>query len=127
MSGKKRTLIALSSFLLTGCASIVEGVSQSIMVDVVPPTGVCDVSRQGQKLGVSTPERRAVTVDKSQYDLEFSCTAPGYAPKTELLSSNLSAATVGSFFLLDLGVVDAATGAWKKYPSRVVIVMQKQP
>jgi hypothetical protein len=112
---------------VAGCATIVEGTTQSITVEVSPPTGTCIVSRQGEQLGISTPERRVVVISKSQHDLEFSCSAPGYQPKTDTLSSNLAAATVASFFLLDLGIVDAATGAWKKYPERITVVLQPLP
>jgi hypothetical protein len=98
---------------VAGCATIVEGTTQTITIDVAPPTGTCVISRQGEQLGISTPDKRAVVISKSQYNLEFSCTAPGYQPKTDVLTSNLAAATVVSFFLLDLGIVDAATGAWK--------------
>jgi hypothetical protein len=53
--------------------------------------------------------------------------APGYQPKEDLLTSSTSAATVASFFLLDLGIVDATTGAWKKYPERITVVLQQLP
>jgi len=114
---------AFSLVVLAGCATVLEGTSQTITVDVAPPSGICEVRRQGEYLGTSTPQRRAVTVGKSQHDLEFTCSAPGYQTKTETLSSAMAAATVASFFLLDLGIVDAATGAWKKYPDRVGIML----
>lgn len=114
-----------SALLLGGCATLVEGVNQSITIDVVPASGTCIVSRQGEQIGISAPGARVVTVSKSQHDLNFQCSAPGHKPKTESLSSNLAAATVASFFLLDLGIVDAATGAWKKYPDRVTIVLSQ--
>jgi len=120
-----RPIILSATLLLAGCATIVEGASQTITVDVVPSNGVCEVHRQGELLGVSTPEKRVVTVSKSQHDLMFTCTAPGYRPKTESLSSVMSGMTVASFFLLDLGIVDAATGAWKKYPPKVVVVLDR--
>lgn len=125
MTPRRRWPWLLAPLALAACASIVEGVSQTITVDVVPPTGRCEVTRQGAVLGVSTPERRAVTVSKSQHDLVFNCTAPGYLPKTETLTSAMAAATVVSFFMLDLGIIDAATGAWMKYPSRVTIALVK--
>ena len=118
---------ALAVGSLAGCASIVEGTTQVITVDVVPPTGTCIVTREGEQLGISTPEKRAVTVSKSKNNLSFDCSAPGYQPKTQVLSSDLAAATVASFFLLDLGIVDAATGAWKKYPSNVTVVLTQMP
>jgi hypothetical protein len=119
--------IALISLALAacGCATILEGPTQTLTVEVHPPNGTCEVSRQGEVLGVSTPDRRTLMMSKSQYDLSFTCSAPGYQTKTETLSSDLSAATVASFLLLDLGIVDAATGAWKKYPGRVTIILAK--
>ena len=110
---------------LGGCATLVEGVTQSVVVDVVPAHGICEISRQGQVVGISTPQRRAVEISKSQHDLTFSCTAAGYTPKVETLSSSLAATTVASFLLLDFGIVDAATGAWMKYPTRLTVVMSQ--
>ncbi len=109
---------------VAGCATIIEGTTQTITVEVVPPSGTCVVSRKGEQLGVSTPDKRGVTLSKSMNDLEFACSAVGYQPRTDTLSSSLSAATVASFFLLDLGIVDAATGAWKKYPERITVILQ---
>ncbi len=120
-----KLIVVVVSLTLGACATIIEGVDQTIQVEVVPAHGTCEVRRDGSKVGFSTPERRQVTLSKSKNNLEFTCSAPGYQTRTEILSSELSAATVGSFFLLDLGVVDAATGAWQKYPSRVTIVLQK--
>lgn len=110
--------------VLGGCATITEGTTQDIRVEVVPESGTCLLIRKGETIGASTPERRIVTVSKESADIEFKCSAAGYQDKDELLSSALSSATVVSFFLLDLGLVDAATGAWKKYPDRLTVVLQ---
>ena len=122
-----RVVVLMLGAFCGGCATIVEGTSQSLTVDVHPSTGTCVVSRKGEQLGISTPEKRIVNVSKSQHDLEFSCSAPGYQSKTEVLTSNMAAATVASFFLLDFGIVDAASGAWKKYPEKITVVLQEVP
>jgi hypothetical protein len=109
---------------LGGCATITEGTTQNILVEVAPDTGTCVLSRKGETIGASTPGQRVVKVSKSMNDINFACTAPGHQPKDELLTSSLSAATVASFLLLDLGIVDAATGAWKKYPERLTVVLK---
>jgi hypothetical protein len=119
-------IVALSA-ALAGCATITEGTTQNILVEVVPDTGTCVLSRKGETIGASTPGQRVVNVSKSMNDINFSCSAPGHQPKEELLSSALSTATVASFFLLDFGIVDAATGAWKKYPERLTVVLQPLP
>lgn len=123
-----RTLAATAICLvLGGCATIVEGTTQNIRVEVVPDTGSCTLIRKGETLGASLPGQRIVNVSKSMNDIEFKCSAPGYQDKDEMLTSSLSTATVASFFLLDLGIVDAATGAWKKYPERITVVLQPAP
>lgn len=121
----KHFLAPILTLSLAGCATIVEGTTQNITVEVVPPTGTCVLTREGETLGASTPDNRVVKVSKSMKDITFDCTAPGHEPKREVLSSSLSPATVASFFLLDFGLVDAATGAWKKYPERVTLVLQR--
>jgi hypothetical protein len=112
---------------LCGCATITEGTTQNILVEMVPTTGTCVLTRKGEALGASTPDNRIVTVSKSMNDINFDCSAPGYQPKQELLTSATSTATVVSFFTLDFGIVDAATGAWKKYPERLTVVLQPLP
>lgn len=121
-----RGILAVAlSLAFAGCATIMEGTSQTLIVDVVPAHGRCEVLRDGVVLGQSSPGSRAVSVSKSKSDLLFNCSAEGYPSKSQTLSSALAAATVASFFLLDFGLVDAATGAWMKYPERVTIVMDK--
>lgn len=113
-----------AALLLANCATITEGTTQDIRVEVVPDTGTCLLLRQGEQIGASTPGQRVVNVHKSKDDIQFKCSAAGYIDKDDVLSSSLSAATVASFFLLDFGIVDASTGAWKKYPERITVVMQ---
>lgn len=116
-----------AALLLANCAIITEGTTQDIRVEVVPDTGTCLLLRQDEQIGASTPGQRVVNVHKSKDDIQFKCSAPGYQDKDDVLSSRLSSATVASFFLLDLGIVDATTGAWKKYPERITVVMQPAP
>lgn len=121
-----RSVVIVASFALAGCATIVEGARQPILVEVVPETGICALTRDGEPLGTSQPGARSVLISKSAKDITFDCSAPGYAHKIESLSSTLSPYTVASFFTLDFGLVDAATGAWMRYPARVTIVLDKR-
>lgn len=115
---------ALCAVILSGCATITEGTTQNILVEVSPDTGSCTMIRKGETIGSSMPGYRVVNVSKSMNDIEFKCSAPGYQDKDDVLTSTTSNATVVSFFLLDFGIVDAATGAWKKYPERLTVVLQ---
>lgn len=112
---------------LGGCATIVEGTTQNILVEMVPDTGTCVLVRKGETIGASLPGQRLVNVSKSMNDITFQCSAQGYQDKEETLTSSLSAATVASILLLDFGIIDAATGAWKKYPERLTVVLQPLP
>lgn len=118
-------IVAVAS-VLAGCASIVEGVTQKITVDVNPGNGTCILTRDGEALGVSSPGNRVVTVSKSRKAITFTCSAPGYATKVTELTSDLAAATVASFVFLDLGIVDAATGAWQKYPTAISVTLEPE-
>lgn len=102
---------------LGGCATITEGTTQNILVEVVPATGTCVLSRKGETLGASTPEHRVVNVSKSMNDINFQCSAPGHQDKDELLSSSLSTATVASFFLLDSGLLTRPPVPGKNIPN----------
>jgi hypothetical protein len=120
-----KTLLALVVAALGGCATIVEGTTQSIRVEVVPDNGSCDVMRDGEMIGRSVPGQRDVPVSKSYYDLVFSCSAPGYEPKSENLASALSPYTVASALLFDFGIVDNISGASMRYPTKVTVILQK--
>lgn len=119
--------LLLGALLLGGCATITEGTTQDITVDVVPDTGYCTLTREGEEIGVSSPGHRVVNIHKSRKDITFACTAPGYQDATETLSSDLSAATVASILLLDFGIVDAVSGASRKYPKKITVVMKALP
>jgi hypothetical protein len=41
------------------------------------------------------------------------------------MASALSPYTVGSFLLVDFGIVDSLSGAWMKYPTRVTVVLNR--
>jgi hypothetical protein len=121
----RKTLLALVVAALGGCATIIEGTTQSIRVEVVPDNGSCDVMREGEVIGKSVPGQRDVPVAKSYYDLVFSCSAPGYDPKSENLASALSPYTVASALLLDFGIVDNISGASMRYPTKVTVILEQ--
>jgi hypothetical protein len=124
IGGIMRILARFAGLLLGGCATIAEAAADNLTLEVVPATGTCVLRRQGETLGVSTPDNRIVKVSKSTNDLIFDCRAPGYKNKTESMSLMLSRMNVSRFRLVALGIIDAATGEWKKYPERVKIVLQ---
>jgi hypothetical protein len=43
------------------------------------------------------------------------------------MASALSPYTVGSFLLVDFGIVDSLSGAWMKYPTKITVLLSKAP
>ena len=78
-------IVIISS--LYGCASIVEGTDQTLIVDLSPKEAACDVKRKGVSVATISGSNRSLNVSKSKDDLLFTCNAPGY--KEQFVRSNL--------------------------------------
>ncbi len=112
--------------VLSGCASITQGTSQTIIFNLEPKETVCVVSRDGEgQLATITTTNNTVSVSKDKDDILVACKAPGYKPSTiRLVSSTQTAGVVGGVFL-DLGIVDMMTGAMWKYPESTNIALER--
>lgn len=123
---KLGTIAALvaAGVAVSGCASIIKGTSQSIVVTSPPVTGAyCILSSKEGNWPIYTPS--AVTVDKSKEDILVHCTKPGYQDASASIPSDFQGWTLGNIVLGGLiGVgVDAATGAMNEYPGAFAIPM----
>ncbi len=116
--------IVVAAAALTGCASITQGTSQTLIFTMEPQQARCTLTRDGDgELGTVSGTRNTITVSKDKDDIVIACRADGYEPKTmRLVSSAQAAGIVGGAFL-DLGITDMITGAMWKYPGEVSIVM----
>ena len=119
-------LVAIAG-LVSGCASITQGTSQTISVNIEPKEAVCQATRDGEgQIGTVTYNNPSLTVSKDKDDIIFTCKAPGYRPKTvKMVSSTQTAGVVGGVFL-DLGITDMITGAMWKYSDSVNIALDKE-
>jgi hypothetical protein len=119
---------AAALFLLSGCATIVKGTSETIAVLTPPVTGAKCVLANGEGTWtVTTPD--IVMVDRSKEDLQIRCTKPGYQDTVAVLPSGFEGWTAGSVLLgnvIGLGV-DASTGAMNQYPHSIQIQMLPEP
>ncbi len=108
----------------SGCASITQGTSQTLIFSVEPKSARCTLTREGDgELGSISATRNTVTVSKDKDDIVVACRADGYEDKTmRIVSSAQAAGIVGGAFL-DLGITDLITGAMWKYPGEVTVVM----
>ena len=123
-------LAAAVSVLSTGCATISQGTNQMLTFNLDPRETKCTLSRVGDgeigSLGSTYNTFNTLTVNKDKDDIIVKCNAPGYKQKTMKIVSAASGGGVASIFLLDLGIVDLATGAFWKYPDTISIVLEKE-
>lgn len=123
-----RRFLSLSAFavaaFLSGCASITDGTSQTIIFNLDPADARCVAKRDGDgELGSFKGRSASLTVGKDKDDIVVACEAPGREPKTQrVVSKTQTAGVVGGIFL-DLGITDMITGAMWKYPTEVTIAL----
>jgi hypothetical protein len=113
--------------LITGCATIVTGTSQTVLVDSEPPGALCRFSRLNNDIGVVNPTPGMLLVDKSIYPLAVSCTKDGFYPTGARLNSNYQPMTMGNvLFGGIIGVViDSASGAQSIYDASIKVTLKK--
>jgi uncharacterized protein YceK len=125
----KKVLLTVPACLavLSGCASITQGTSQTLMFNIEPKEARCVVTRvdDGQ-IGVVSYSQNTLVVSKDKDDIVVSCKADKHKPYTLKIASAASGAAVGGAFLLDLGITDLATGAFWKYPENHNISLEKE-
>ena len=115
------SFLIAGSLMLSGCATIVNGSTQSVTVSTDPPGASCKLSRQDETLGAVPMTPGSVQVSKSKNDMVVTCEKPGYQTAVVSKSPSFGGATFGNI-LLGGGVgaiVDAASGANYTYPSEV--------
>lgn len=120
--------VAALGIALSGCATVIKGTSQSIVITSPPTTGAnCILSSKEGNWYVTTPG--TVTVSKSKEDILIKCTKPGYQDAANTIPSDFQGWTAGNIILGGLiGVgVDAATGAMNEYPNSYQVPMFAVP
>ena len=115
---------------LTGCATIIEGTSQEIMVVTNPPGASCVLEREGQQIAVIGVTPAATLIKKTKHDITIKCHKAGFEEAMFLdhsgLASGAVAGNVAADLLLTAGlssIIDSASGADNKYDSPVNITM----
>lgn len=115
--------------ILTGCATIVKGTSQTVSLDTPGAPGaecVLTSSSVGSK-AVTTPA--TINLEKGSQNITVRCTKRCYQPATGVIASNLEAMAAGNIIAggpIGLGI-DAASGALNKYSSNTQIAMVRVP
>lgn len=112
--------------MVTGCASITKGTTQTLIFNLDAPESRCVLTREGNgELGSVNKRLNTIVVSKDKDDIIVKCEAPGYASKTlRLVSSTETMGVVGGAFI-DLGITDMITGAMWVYPQNTNVVLEK--
>ena len=125
MSNPFRPALATALALVVGgCASIVEGTSQTIALSVTPQNASCTGSRNGEQVGTYDSASGSFHVGKSRNALTITCEAPGYRQRSIRIDSDASGWGVAGALTLDFGLTDYATGALNKYPAQAAITLE---
>lgn len=125
--GMSGAVLGVIAVILTGCATIVTGTSQSLFVDTMNVQGASckGVDNKGREYyWPNTPS--ATSVQKGDAPLVITCEKPGFKKTTYTVEETFQGATLGNIILGGgIGIfVDIATGAAQKYPSVVRFPME---
>lgn len=122
---------------LGGCATIIEGTSQEILVSTNPSGASCVFEREGQNIGTVPVTPGALLIKKSKHDITIKCSKEGFETATYINDSGLASGSVAGNVAADLlltaglsSIIDSASGADNKYESPVnvtLIQMQAKP
>jgi len=101
--------------VMSGCASIVEGTTQTVTVSTTPAGALCELKRNGQTIGLVNPTPGSVVLDKSKDNVGVLCRKDGHDEVAGTLASEVQGMTFGNLILGGIvGVaIDAGSGAMR--------------
>ena len=122
-----RYLISLTMMCLLGCASIISGTSQTIIVSTEPPGASCHILQGGRAVGTVSSTPGGFLAPKTRHNLRLNCKKDGYADSSGSISSGVEPWVLGNLLLpafIGFGV-DLGTGAWNRYDEAVNVALIK--
>jgi uncharacterized protein YceK len=120
-----RALCLVALAMLAGCASIVQGTNQQILVNTNPAGADCGLYRQGIKIGTILQAPGSALVNKTKHDIWIVCVKQGYQQATYFNHSGIAGGTFGNI-VLGGGIgwaIDSASGADNQYDSPVNLTL----
>lgn len=117
--------VALAAGLVSGCATVTQGVTQPLTVNTDPPGASCTVNRDDKTMGVVNPTPGTLQLEKGWAALTIACQKEDHGDEVARHDSELQGWTFGNIIIGGLigFVIDAASGAMRKYPSFVTVVL----
>lgn len=124
--------VVLISMLLTSCATLFSGTTQTINVKIVDSADnqllskvSCTVSDGSGGTYAIVKNPSIIHVTKGKGTIIIMCKKPGYRQMNMAVGDSFNALTVVNVLFWPGFIVDAASGAYKKYPSHYLISMEK--
>lgn len=117
-------LLALSSLLAGGCASIISDDESSTFIETVPVACECTLCGQNYfQTTLKTPG--SIRLDSEHAPIAVNCRAEGYQDASMVLDTSSDGWVFGNIIFGGIigGVVDACRGAGQKYPPKITIIM----
>jgi hypothetical protein len=116
-----RLVLVAAALLVSGCATVTTGTTQTVAVMTDPEGADCQFSRDNALVARVNPTPGVVTVGKSSGKIAVLCKKDGYQDTAGELASEFQAMTFGNIILGGIigVVVDAASGAMNKYPESI--------
>lgn len=112
--------VAAIGVAVSGCATIIDGTTQSVSVNTTPEQGAaCTLTNSQGSWYLTSPG--TTTVHKTKTDLHVTCTKPGYKAGSVVAVSHFTGKTAGNIIaggLIGVGI-DAASGANFHYDSPI--------
>jgi hypothetical protein len=124
---KSKTLIALATatLMLPGCASIISGHTDDILVNTDPPGADCTLKRGTDIVGHANPTPTTVIVTRQAADIDISCDKPGYQTASAVQEYGMNGWVFGNILFGGvIGVlIDGFTGAQVGYDSEAMLTL----
>lgn len=122
--------VGVSMTILAGCATLLEGTSQEILVSTNPTGATCTLEREGQVIATINATPGAALVKRRKQDITVRCKKDGFEEATYVNDSGLASGAVAGNVAADLlltaglsSIVDSASGADNQYENNVNITM----
>lgn len=130
-STKRAVALAIGAgAVLTGCATLLEGTSQEILISTNPAGATCTLEREGQTIATVQTTPGAALVKRRKYDITVHCKKDGFQDAVYVNDSGLASGAVAGNVAADLlltgglsSIVDSASGADNQYEGTVNITM----
>jgi hypothetical protein len=124
-SGLKISVALLGIVLAPACSSIIEGTSQTLLVNTNPAGAACTLNRNDEVIGKVVDTPNSIVVQKTKHNITLVCSKEGYQDATFFNKSDAAGATFGNI-ILGGGIgwaIDSASGADNKYTTPMNITL----